>query len=71
MESQTDNPETNDENDPADQCLFLLDDSAFDAFECVLDASPVGENERLQQLLKRPKRWDAPPENEKRQQAEL
>jgi len=40
-----------------DKRLFLLDDSAFDAFEQAMDANPIRGNECLHQLLERPKRW--------------
>lgn len=43
-----------------DQRLFVLDDVAFDQFEKALDASPIGENQCLQQFLQRPKRWASP-----------
>lgn len=40
-----------------DKRLFLLHDSAFDAFEQAIEANPARGNECLHQLLARPKRW--------------
>ena len=40
-----------------DKQLFMLDDAAFDSFEQALESNPVQGNQRLQQLLERPKRW--------------
>lgn len=41
-----------------DKQLFMLDDAAFDSFEQALESNPVQGNQRLQQLLERPKRWN-------------
>lgn len=40
-----------------DKRMFLIDNSAFDAFERALENNPIGDNKCLQNLLKRPKRW--------------
>lgn len=40
-----------------DKRMFLIDNSAFDAFERALESNPIGENECLQVLLARPNRW--------------
>lgn len=40
-----------------DKRMFLLDNSAFDAFSRALDGNPIGDNECLAKLLARPKRW--------------
>ncbi|WP_296250034.1 DUF1778 domain-containing protein [Pseudomonas sp. UBA4194] len=40
-----------------DRQLFVLEETAFDAFEQALESNPVRGNTCLQQLLARPKRW--------------
>jgi len=40
-----------------DKRMFLLDNSAFDAFERALTSNPIENNECLMKLLARPKRW--------------
>ena len=40
-----------------DKRMFLIDNSAFDAFERALENNPIGDNKCLMTLLQRPKRW--------------
>lgn len=40
-----------------DQRLFVLDETAFDAFEKALESQPIRGNKCLQELLATPDRW--------------
>ncbi|MBP6520284.1 DUF1778 domain-containing protein [Shewanella sp.] len=40
-----------------DKRMFLIDNSAFDAFERALENNPIGDNKCLINLLERPNRW--------------
>ncbi len=40
-----------------DKRMFLIDNSAFDAFERALETHTIGDNKCLTKLLERPNRW--------------
>ena len=40
-----------------DKRMFLIDNSAFDAFERALEDNSIGDNKCLINLLERPNRW--------------
>ena len=40
-----------------DKRMFLIDNSAFDAFERALEDNSLGDNQCLMKLMQRPKRW--------------
>jgi uncharacterized protein (DUF1778 family) len=40
-----------------DNCMFLIDSTAFDAFQSTLESNPVVDNACLMRLMQRPKRW--------------
>ena len=40
-----------------DKRIFLVDSTAFDAFDAALESNPVGDNACLMKLMQRPKRW--------------
>lgn len=39
-----------------DKRMFLVDSTAFDAFEAALESNPLGDNAYLMKLMQRPKR---------------
>ena len=40
-----------------DKRIFLVDSTAFDAFDAALESNPVGDNACLMRLMQRPNRW--------------
>jgi uncharacterized protein (DUF1778 family) len=55
QENNSESPE--DEDDPLDQTLFVLDPEAFDQFQAMLD-NPSEPSDALRKLLSMKPRWE-------------